>query len=483
MKKITIILTLLITILINKNAAAQTNVSGGIHSNTTWTLANSPYHLTASVVVFPGNKLTIEPGVKVIFDGSFDLEIRGELVANGTSSNNINFCGKQIIVGTDTSYVLWNRIYIEQSNNGKCSFAHCVLKDGTTAIENLKSQNTVTDCIFEYNVTGISGLSAPAIENCMFRYNKSGIKFSGNMEFNNCKFYYNDEALYVAWGSNISNCDFAHNRNGINICRGNINSSTFKYNVTAIKGTNFDGANQGYRKDTIRGCTIQYNDYGIDDSAYSSGGNIVIADNDISLNRIGVKLNYCGRLTGTYNPIIKNNKLCQNTDYNAVNANNIDKNFTDNCFCTDDSAEIESKLYDGYDDISLGLLTYNIYGNDCNQKQLNVFKKLPVDTKDTGCKTFKGCASYTSGVALQHYKLATHKTMPNPFSDVLTIETKLALPSTIYITDMQGKTIYTYNTDGSTGKIEIATGTWTSGLYLLVISNSSGISSSKIIKQ
>jgi hypothetical protein len=44
---------------------AQTNFSGGIYSNTTWTKANSPYVLTGSVVVFPGKTLTIQPGVVV----------------------------------------------------------------------------------------------------------------------------------------------------------------------------------------------------------------------------------------------------------------------------------------------------------------------------------------------------------------------------------------------------------------------------------
>ena len=42
------------------NTYAQTNVSGGIFSNTTWSLANSPYIMTGPVVVFPNVTLTIE---------------------------------------------------------------------------------------------------------------------------------------------------------------------------------------------------------------------------------------------------------------------------------------------------------------------------------------------------------------------------------------------------------------------------------------
>lgn len=48
------------------NLQAQTVVSGGIYQNTTWTLANSPYQVNGSIVVFPGNTLTVEPGVTIL---------------------------------------------------------------------------------------------------------------------------------------------------------------------------------------------------------------------------------------------------------------------------------------------------------------------------------------------------------------------------------------------------------------------------------
>jgi len=60
------LLTLLSLIVLVKITVAQTSVSGGIYSNTTWTLANSPYLMTNNIVVFPGVTLTIEPGVEVL---------------------------------------------------------------------------------------------------------------------------------------------------------------------------------------------------------------------------------------------------------------------------------------------------------------------------------------------------------------------------------------------------------------------------------
>ena len=56
----------LLALLLWHVADAQTTVSGGIYTYTTWTLANSPYLMTNNIVVFPGVTLTIEPGVEVL---------------------------------------------------------------------------------------------------------------------------------------------------------------------------------------------------------------------------------------------------------------------------------------------------------------------------------------------------------------------------------------------------------------------------------
>jgi len=63
MKKHFLLLT--IAILTLKVGHTQTNVSGGIYTNTTWTLTNSPYIVVDTVVVFPGVTLTIQSGVIV----------------------------------------------------------------------------------------------------------------------------------------------------------------------------------------------------------------------------------------------------------------------------------------------------------------------------------------------------------------------------------------------------------------------------------
>src|SRR3954470_16623585 len=72
-------------------AKSQTNVSGNISGNTTWTKAGSPYTLTGNVGVRTGYTLTIEPGVTVDRDGDYQILINGAVQINGTPEDSIQF--------------------------------------------------------------------------------------------------------------------------------------------------------------------------------------------------------------------------------------------------------------------------------------------------------------------------------------------------------------------------------------------------------
>ncbi len=70
---------------------SATEVGDLINTDTTWTLENSPYIVTSSVLVIQGATLTIEPGVEMRFGAGVFLQVNGELIARGTDEATIVF--------------------------------------------------------------------------------------------------------------------------------------------------------------------------------------------------------------------------------------------------------------------------------------------------------------------------------------------------------------------------------------------------------
>jgi RHS repeat-associated protein len=99
-------LALFLVALVHPERAWATNVSGTISTNTTWTLANSPYVMTGDVTVAAGVTLTIEPGVRVEGNATTrQLAVNGSLSAIGTAAQHITFTST-----SDSSSGQWNGI-------------------------------------------------------------------------------------------------------------------------------------------------------------------------------------------------------------------------------------------------------------------------------------------------------------------------------------------------------------------------------------
>ena len=366
-------------LLVAGNSLSQTNVSGGIYQNTTWTLAGSPYIVTGSIVVFPGKTLTIEPGCEVRFNADYTfntgnfiyLEIRGTLIALGTDANKIKFTSSD----TTDGFYNWQGINIKGSQGGNCQLDRIELHNSWYGIYNDISEPGVsynfTNCRFKNNNYALQFNANMNYTSCIFEKNSVGqaaqINY-GSMAATNCQFLNN--FCSVTWSNyiNLNNCVFSGNTNNIIGCPGSVQNCSFINNTFGFaESSNLQ----------ISNCLFDGNDVGIDESGSSTisnsiftnntiavklGENSLLTNNTITENGIGVQV----RGSNPSSAQIVDNQLCNNVNYNLENLT--DKNFqvNTNCFCSSDSTTIENGIYDGYDDITRGLVNYAIYDDSCS---------------------------------------------------------------------------------------------------------------------
>jgi hypothetical protein len=373
------------------NFLSQTTVSGGIYQNTTWSLAGSPYEVTGSIVVFPGNTLNIEPGVEILInnltDSTIYIETRGTINCIGTDSLPI-----KISAMYDTmNNVAWKGFVCTSSQGGVLNadrfqivnayfpfayetplsnyqYTNCSFKRCFQAITAGNSVNLV-NCQFIDNEVGVYGWSYFTIDNCLFKDNTTSIyAYSTALTMTNSSFI--DNQIGLTFASNvfdsiyISECQFQNNGVGINYPNnGKVQNCSFNDNTTAIQ--------YAYE------CEVVNNEFAYNELAIEASVNSEIHSNIISNNFGGLLISGVSIVQDS--PQIYNNEICGNINFSVNNNTNMNYSLLENCFCGLDSAQIEASLIDGYDDITIGLINYQVYDSSCTTI-LNTVLKFNTNT-------------------------------------------------------------------------------------------------------
>lgn len=122
-------------------ATAQTNITNPTVRGH-WTLAGSPYRIGTNITIDRNDSLIIDPGVQIIFQGYYHLNVKGTLHAVGTASQGITFCAADTSGWSNDPTISggWGEIYLDSSTGKTTSIANCTFKD-------TKGRNQSSGCI------------------------------------------------------------------------------------------------------------------------------------------------------------------------------------------------------------------------------------------------------------------------------------------------------------------------------------------------
>lgn len=429
-------------LLIGLNLSGQTNFQGGIYSNTSWTKDRSPYIITGDVVIFPGKVLKIEPGVEIRFAGHYSFEVRGILESNGTAELPINFTSNLASPKKGD----WVGLIIKAKQEPRIICNHTNFYYADVAIDNIDGNppvGTFSNCKFENNNTAIRGnywsYSPNSCDNCVFSNNTYCINNVMMLEIKNSTFFNNEFGIYESVMVTIS-------------------GSVFENNAIAIYGGQC----------SINNCVVTNNSIGIINPLLMEN---VITNNIISSNSVGIQYSNSwleAWITFSNNYNISNpkyNMISNNSDYNVENLTDATKDLTDNYWDTSDSTTIENRLKDGYDDIKLGLINFDIFDN--NRAKIKSVIKAELITSDP--------FAFNRNDIIKIY--------PNPFLSELNIDFKQSDLDNVNVSiyNTSGQNIYSVKSNGDNLRLNLDN--INSGVYILVIQSNSNVIKKKIIKK
>tara|TARA_R110002020_G_scaffold303939_5_gene519695 strand:+ start:39040 stop:42498 length:3459 start_codon:yes stop_codon:yes gene_type:complete len=403
MRKTTLLLNLFL--FLSTAIFAQTDVSGTISSDTTWSLDNSPYNIVGETSLPKDITLTIEPGVIINYTNSYKMFIRGVLIASGTSESPITWNGNSyensnpMLVyenaNLSNSIITYNKFVGPQKgiqigqhsqtnfkNTGILTITHSdfykasLYTDGNATTAELKFENSNFN---DLSIIGLyNGLSEPiTLTNCTInnaiiqsQSQNYGIHFVNSIIKNSemtmgCCFanlsyvgstVYNSKvntsttigpvkvlnSFFIASILDLSNIKFIA-ENSI-FYSGNSINSLIKVGYPQISNSSFIGYD---KKLSINGLTIDRDSTNITNSTFSNFNT-------------ALTIEFKGYLN------IADNNFISNSLYNVKNNTTSPLKLENNYWGTNDESEIKDLLYDASDNVNKGAIDYTPFLDNYN---------------------------------------------------------------------------------------------------------------------
>jgi hypothetical protein len=310
-----VVITMLFSI--EGQVSAGTIITGGNIINQTWTPAGSPYTIQGDVTIPVGAFLTVQAGTIVEFSST-------DAQASGVDPNRVEMTihGSLNVQGTSNPVTF-------RAHNGTTPgtwYGIVIMEDGTASIANARILHARLGLLSKATGSGVA-ISA-------------GSMFSSNQ----------DCGVSVTSGSPLLDRVYIEG-NGSGICISGMSSPTIS-NAT-VADNNSDGVRtQSSLNVTITHSTIHGN--GAAGIVVSGNGTLAVSNNLLTLNSIGLSIQ-SANVTLTF----MLNDIFGNSSFNLHNVSSLQIDAKNNWWGTTDISTIESKIYDYYDDITLGKVIYS----------------------------------------------------------------------------------------------------------------------------
>jgi fibronectin type 3 domain-containing protein len=308
-------------------AVSMTSIGGTVYSsNSTLTLAASPYYLGSSITVLTGAVLTVEAGVEMRFGSGAGIEMRGALISIGTASSHVVFTSSAPDMAAKGS---WNGIHIanNQGGSGILKYSTISYASNGLTVDCCVTMGPIADVVKIYDTVfnscsvgsiGYTGRRVPLVRTAFFN-NDTGLGSA-------------DKAVYYSL--------FKYNSTGLMSGRTLVRYSIFDSNTT-VGASAFEASEFAYNVLTGNGTGFQ--------DSYSSAFNF--SNNLVTKNNIGF-------LGGGAPTSPTNNNIYDNTAYNYKAGGSASVTATSNWWGSTSATAIKATIWDVYNDANLGAVTY-----------------------------------------------------------------------------------------------------------------------------